>query len=190
MQHSLEQYSSKLGLWSLGPVLVLAGAMLASGCQNRVAQLDTDGSSAEKIVQGSTVEAEAILHPVRYSTKIHSGSSGALLPMNIDTQLAPLLSRLDEWDQISRVVIVGHTDAEGSEKSNLLLSIRRADALANKLVDFGVPEGVIEVDGRGETAPIASNTSISGKQLNRRVEVIVEGLQTLAESPRQVGMRN
>ncbi len=164
--------------------LVLAATLLGSGCQNRVAQTEADATSAERIARRSQAGDDDVLRPVRFSTKIHSGSSGALLPTNIDTQLAPLMSRFDEWDQISRVVIVGHTDAEGSEKSNLLLSLRRANAVAEKLVDYGLPEALIEVDGRGETAPIASNTSISGKQLNRRVEILMEGLQALAESPR------
>lgn len=170
-------------------VLVLVVAVLNGGCQNRVAQSEADATGAEHIAERSQAGDDEVLRPVRYSMKIHSGSSGALLPTNIDTQLVPLLAKFDEWDEVIRVVITGHTDAEGSEQSNVRLSFRRARALADKLIDYGFPSAVIEVNGRGEADPIASNTSISGKQLNRRVEVVVEGLQAL-DGPSQLGWRD
>lgn len=168
----------------ISSVALVSVLVISAGCQNQV-------SSADQVVKTPKVENSAeqydnspVLRPVRYSLKVYSGSSGALLPTNIDTQLAPLLEKFDSWQQVTRITVVGHTDAEGSDKSNMLLSIRRAHALADKLMEVGIPAGVFEVDGRGETAPIASNSSISGKQLNRRVELIAEGLQAIDDSPR------
>ena len=165
------------------PLALVLAASASTGCQNQVAHGDAE-LAKRAATQSPAPEQQQVLRPVRYSMKVHSGSSGALLPTNIDTQIAPLLAKFDQWDQVTRVVIVGHTDAEGSAESNLLLSIRRANALAERLVDYGVPEGALEVDGRGEESPIGSNSSISGKQLNRRVEVIAEGLQAINELPR------
>jgi outer membrane protein OmpA-like peptidoglycan-associated protein len=72
-----------------------------------------------------------------------------------------------------KIKIVGHTDSDGDEKSNLDLSKRRAAAVKNVLVkEFGIDDARIETDGKGESEPIAKNDSVVNKALNRRVEFI------------------
>ncbi|HEX9252517.1 MAG TPA: OmpA family protein [Ignavibacteriaceae bacterium] len=72
-----------------------------------------------------------------------------------------------------KIKIVGHTDSDGDDKSNLDLSKRRAASVKNVLVkDFGVDASRIETDGKGEGAPVAKNDSAVNKALNRRVEFI------------------
>lgn len=71
------------------------------------------------------------------------------------------------------VKIVGHTDSDGSDASNLDLSKRRGAAVKNALVkDFGIDASRLESDGMGESQPIAPNDSAVNKALNRRVEFI------------------
>ncbi len=72
-----------------------------------------------------------------------------------------------------RIKIVGHTDADGDDASNLDLSKRRGASVKNELVKtFGIDASRIESDGLGETKPIAPNDTPSNKALNRRVEFI------------------
>ena len=72
-----------------------------------------------------------------------------------------------------KVKIVGHTDADGEDNSNLDLSKRRAEAVKASLVrDFGINMGRLESDGKGETQPVVKNTTAEGKANNRRVEFI------------------
>ncbi len=72
-----------------------------------------------------------------------------------------------------KIKIVGHTDADGNDASNLDLSKRRAIAVKNELVKiFGIDAARIETDGMGETKPVAPNDTPSNKALNRRVEFI------------------
>ena len=72
-----------------------------------------------------------------------------------------------------KIKIVGHTDSDGDDKSNLDLSKRRAASVKNVLVkDFGIDATRIETDGKGESEPIAKNDSGVNKALNRRVEFI------------------
>ncbi len=72
-----------------------------------------------------------------------------------------------------KIKIVGHTDSDGDDKSNLDLSKRRAASVKNALVkDFGVDAARIETDGKGESEPVAKNDSGVNKALNRRVEFI------------------
>jgi outer membrane protein OmpA-like peptidoglycan-associated protein len=72
-----------------------------------------------------------------------------------------------------KIKIVGHTDSDGDDKSNLDLSKRRAASVKNALVkDFGIDATRIETDGKGEGEPVAPNDSAVNKALNRRVEFI------------------
>jgi outer membrane protein OmpA-like peptidoglycan-associated protein len=72
-----------------------------------------------------------------------------------------------------RVKIVGHTDADGSDTSNLDLSKRRGAAVKNTLVkDFGIDAARLESDGAGEAQPVAKNDTAANKALNRRVEFL------------------
>jgi outer membrane protein OmpA-like peptidoglycan-associated protein len=71
------------------------------------------------------------------------------------------------------VLIEGHTDSVGSDEYNLDLSRKRADAVKNALVTKGVGEERITPKGYGKKYPVASNKTSDGRQLNRRVEVVV-----------------
>ena len=72
-----------------------------------------------------------------------------------------------------KIKIIGHTDSDGDDKSNLDLSKRRAAAVKNVLVkEFGIDASRIETNGKGESEPIAKNDSVVNKALNRRVEFI------------------
>jgi outer membrane protein OmpA-like peptidoglycan-associated protein len=71
------------------------------------------------------------------------------------------------------VKIVGHTDSDGDDKSNLDLSKRRAASVKDALVNsFGIDAARIETDGKGEGESIAPNDSGVNKALNRRVEIL------------------
>lgn len=72
-----------------------------------------------------------------------------------------------------KIRIVGHTDADGADATNLDLSKRRAANVKNELVrSFDIDASRIQTDGRGEAEPVAPNNSPSNKALNRRVEFI------------------
>jgi len=72
-----------------------------------------------------------------------------------------------------KVKIVGHTDSDGSDATNLDLSKRRAASVKAELTKtFGIDASRMETDGKGETVPLAENNSVTNKALNRRVEFI------------------
>ncbi|MDJ0699571.1 MAG: OmpA family protein [Woeseiaceae bacterium] len=77
---------------------------------------------------------------------------------------------LNEFDQ-TVVEVAGHTDSTGSDAYNQSLSERRSASVSSYLRTQGVmPQRIIEV-GMGESRPVADNSSASGRQLNRRVEI-------------------
>ncbi len=73
----------------------------------------------------------------------------------------------------SMVKIIGHTDSVGTDPDNLALSIKRANAVVNKLLEMGVSPSRITAEGRGEREPLVSNSTNEGKRQNRRIEIIL-----------------
>ena len=71
-----------------------------------------------------------------------------------------------------RVSLTGHTDNVGKAKNNLDLGLKRAIEIKNMMVKLGANETQIDVGSMGETQPIASNKTDSGRRQNRRVELI------------------
>lgn len=73
------------------------------------------------------------------------------------------------------LVIEGYTDNTGSEQYNMKLSEQRANAVRDFLASQGIDPNSMKVVGYGEADPIASNDTAMGRQLNRRVEMVVSG---------------
>lgn len=70
------------------------------------------------------------------------------------------------------IVVAGHTDSTGDDKSNQVLSLKRAESVRDWMRDTGdVPESCFAVQGYGESRPVATNDTAEGRALNRRVEI-------------------
>lgn len=86
-------------------------------------------------------------------------------------------ARLSSLATVQSVEIVGHTDSTGSDAYNQDLSMRRANAVKNYLLDKGMDPSIITTSGMGESQPVASNATAEGRAQNRRVEVSFSGTQ-------------
>jgi outer membrane protein OmpA-like peptidoglycan-associated protein len=86
--------------------------------------------------------------------------------------LGKLAAFLNQYPE-RNVIIEGHTDSVGSESYNQSLSERRADSVKAYLVGQGIAATRLTSVGKGESVPVASNDSTTGRQMNRRVEVII-----------------
>lgn len=93
---------------------------------------------------------------------------------SINSGLYPVLSDvasvLQEFEK-TKLSIEGHTDATGSDEYNKQLSIERANAVADFLASQDIQGERLRTIGFGETQPIASNSSDTGREQNRRVEL-------------------
>ena len=73
-----------------------------------------------------------------------------------------------------QVLIIGHSDAEGTRQTTRQLSERRAELVKQIFVDyFKVAADRLSTEGLGEARPIASNATPQGRRANRRVEVLI-----------------
>ena len=69
-----------------------------------------------------------------------------------------------------RILVIGHTDSDGSNKYNESLSKKRAESIIRFFTTRGLRRDRIVIDFKGETAPIQSNETSKGKSMNRRVD--------------------
>ncbi|MCK4440602.1 MAG: OmpA family protein, partial [Sulfurovaceae bacterium] len=110
--------------------------------------------------------------PVKMTLRINFAVDSAI----IDESYMPRIDNFARFllrNRGSKVVIEGHTDSSGDSTHNLILSEKRAKAVASRLFQLGVSPSRITVIGKGETMPIASNSTKEGKRLNRRIEAIL-----------------
>ncbi|OIO71645.1 MAG: flagellar motor protein MotB [Zetaproteobacteria bacterium CG1_02_53_45] len=98
-------------------------------------------------------------------------NSAQLTPAFHDTlgKVADILNRYPR----SSIKITGHTDSRGSVEYNQQLSLQRAQAVGYYLSDRGVDSRRVIAEGRGESQPRATNDTEAGRQLNRRVEMLI-----------------
>ena len=92
----------------------------------------------------------------------------------LQSQFYPVLddvaATLSEYNQ-TIVEVAGHTDSKGTDAYNQALSVRRADAVGNYLMSKGLMRDRFIITGAGESRPVASNDTDSGRAQNRRVEI-------------------
>jgi outer membrane protein OmpA-like peptidoglycan-associated protein len=100
------------------------------------------------------------------------GTNQSTLKAGATRNIEKLVTFLNMYPQ-RRVLIEGFTDSIGSASSNQALSERRANAVRTALIDAGITRQRIDTRGYGEEYPVAGNDSESGRQLNRRVEIVL-----------------
>lgn len=84
-------------------------------------------------------------------------------------------------DNPQKILVIGHSDASGSDAFNQTLSESRARAVAKLFEEVGVPSTQIYFQGAGESQPIATNDTREGRSANRRVEIVeIDSEQSLA----------
>ena len=72
-----------------------------------------------------------------------------------------------------RIVAEGHADTEGSSEHNQRLSLKRANAVAEYLIEAGAAADSVQTAGLGTSRPVAPNTSAHARAKNRRTEIVV-----------------
>ncbi len=115
--------------------------------------------------------------PIRLSSDALFDFDRAELTAQGHEQLDQLLQKIRSASQVENIMIAGYTDRIGSDRYNLALSRRRAEAVRDYLVQGGVPAAAMQVDGRGKADPVVQCNDASRAKLiaclapNRRVEL-------------------
>lgn len=157
-----------------------AGAIIGHQMDQQAEELDDiAGADVQRVGEGIVVT---------FDSGILFDFDSDALKANARSNLSELAQSLQRHPDVD-VLIVGHTDAVGSDDYNMNLSYRRANSAAQYLQGQGISSGRIETAGRGETEPIASNDTDAGRQENRRVEVAIFASEDLQDEARAAAAR-
>lgn len=154
----------------------MAGAMVdATGC---TMDSDNDGvvdglDMCANTPAGLKVNAKGCATKVvvnDLSFELNSSVLTAESKANLDKSI----SRIKSNPNVKHVTITGHTDSTGAAEYNQMLSEKRAKAVGDYFVASGVPADMVTTQGKGESMPVADNTTAIGRNQNRRVEFDIE----------------
>jgi outer membrane protein OmpA-like peptidoglycan-associated protein len=142
----------------------------------RQALAESQAREQAAIMQGIQREKDTLILTFKSDVMFDTNSSvikpAAYASGEID-RVAQILNKYPD----TNIKVAGYTDNTGSESYNLQLSEQRATAVKNALVVKNVNAARITALGMGESNPIADNTTEGGRQLNRRVSIIIEPVQ-------------
>src|SRR5688572_1357457 len=134
--------------------------------------MDKQAEELEKDLEGAEIERVGEGIKITFREGIQFATNSAELSETSKTNLNDLAETLKKYDD-TNILIEGHTDITGTREYNMVLSDKRADAVADYLKDLGVPGKRIDTAGYGPDQPVSDNNSDYGRQQNRRVEVAI-----------------
>ncbi len=142
-----------------------AGALIGKYMDKQAEEMrkDLEGAKVERVGEGIliTFDSGLMFDVNKYDLKSSTRQ-------NLQ-ELADVLQKYDDTE----VLVQGHTDSTGEAEYNMELSNNRAKSVYGYLVGQGVSNTRLVTMGLGETEPLASNETASGRQQNRRVEIAI-----------------
>ena len=163
-----------------GAVGAGAGALIGKHMDKVKAQAaaELENAQVEEITDANGLSAVK----VTFDAGILFATNKADLNSKSKTELANFSTVLKNNPDLS-VDIYGHTDNTGNDGINIPLSNKRAQSVVNYLKSCGVKAGQFQkVEGRGSSEPVASNSTASGRQQNRRVEVYMYASKAMIDA--------
>jgi len=154
-----------------------AGAFIGHYMDKQAAEMqrDLEGAKVERIGEGIKITFDSGLLFDVNKAELREASR-----RNIE-KLAQILQKYPD----TNILIEGHTDSTGADDYNMGLSRERSGSVADYLADQSVTSSRCTVMGYGESQPIASNESVQGRQMNRRVDIAVMANEKLKKAARE-----
>lgn len=170
-----ESFVSVLVSRALGAVQIQTVLVLPAEPGRDLAPVPAAGAAAEMLVLPQDTETLLTLLTEQGHVSLSGldfDTGGAELSASSAPALKTTARLLRDHPEL-KILIVGHSDNQGSLEANVALSQRRAEAVRAALVARGVAEGRLEAHGVGFLAPLTSNVDPEGRALNRRVELVL-----------------
>jgi OOP family OmpA-OmpF porin len=152
-------------------------ATAAVGCDGAIVAAAAPAPAPAPVAKAAPAPVAAVAPApakVTYSADAFFGFDKAVVLPAGKVKLDDLIAKVKDIN-LEVIVAVGHTDATGPASYNQALSVKRAGAVKAYLVSKGIDANRIYSEGKGETSPVADNSTRSGRSKNRRVEIEVVG---------------
>lgn len=160
----------------------VAGATIGAYMDKQADEMreDLEGAQIERVGEGIKITFDSgILFDVDKSD---------LKPV-AQQNIRELSETLKKYED-TNILIEGHTDDTGAEAYNQALSERRAKSVADYLTSLGVANSRVTTTGYGEGQPIADNTTVQGREQNRRVEIAIFANKKLQRAAKRGDLYN
>ena len=171
----------KAGNTALGAII---GAAVGGAAGNYIGNyMDKQAEEMRQDIAGAKIERVGEGIKITFDSGLLFDVNKASLKQASMDNLQNLARILNKYED-TNILLEGHTDSDGSEEYNLQLSRSRANSVANYLQNLNVNPTRFTIMGYGESQPVASNETVEGKQMNRRVEVAIfanDKLKKMAE---------
>lgn len=161
-------------------VSIPVGTLFKGGVAHNECPVKIDGADQDRDGITDTVDqcpntpcyfsVDAYGCPVKATLRTHFEVNRAIIRPYSLAKIKDFATFLIE-NKGSKVKVIGHTDSDASDDYNMVLSDKRANAVMEKLIAYGVSSQRLSAEGKGESMPIATNSTDAGKALNRRIEV-------------------
>ena len=160
-----------------GAIGGVAGAYIGRKMDRQAEEIRRNVPGAEVIPAG-----EGLI--VKFDSGILFDVDKAELKENARTNIENLAATMKNNPE-TNIMVIGHTDADGTNSYNQSLSERRAASVKSYTTAQGVSSSRLTTIGKGEIEPIADNSTASGKAQNRRVEIVIVANEALKEEARR-----
>ena len=168
----------QVGTTAVGAIAGAAVGGMAGGYIGK--RMDKQADEMEKELEGAEVKRVGEGIQVTFDSGLLFDVGKATLKPETKANLNKMSESLKKYPDTD-VLVEGHTDSTGSEEMNLQLSKQRAQSVSNYLASLGVDPRRFTIMGYGESQPIATNDTASGRQANRRVEIAIMANEDLKQ---------
>jgi len=147
--------------------------VMPNGCRQIIGDIDGDGvkddvDACPRTPLGLDVDRRGCPKSFELDLNFHRLSDEVVPKSKLQVQQ---FARFLKENYLYNALIIGHTDGVGTKEENLDLSLRRAKQVKKLLILYGIDEVRLHADGHGDSEPIADNSTVEGRALNRRTEI-------------------
>lgn len=133
----------------------------------------------EPVVEPAPVQQ--LTEDLKLELRVFFDTNKSIIKKQYQPEIAKVADKLKEFPNAT-AEIKGHTDSTGPRKLNDRLSLARADSVKTSLVaDYGIDAGRLTTKGYSWDEPVASNKTVEGRALNRRVVAVIVGSRTVTQ---------
>ena len=151
----------------------VAGGLAGNQIGKYMDQQEAEMQQALAAVEAASIQREQDILAITLKSDFSFDFDSAVIKPGAEDEIARIAAVLIKYPQ-TNISIEGHTDSKGAEEYNMDLSTRRAEAVKTSLIGRGLAPSRLRTLGFGESKPLATNDTEAGRQINRRVRIVIE----------------